>query len=191
MKESFNRSTDSQEKVKLQRLHCDLSGIQMKSIHGYQYFLVAINDTTRAVWIQHLRSKEAAEVVPIFKQLQKELKWEANTKVIFVRADNGKGEFGLMFQEHLLQEGMQFKPCPPYKHSMNRVAERAIQMVDQLTRSILYQARLPPTMWCYATEHAVWIRNRIPTSALPFGSDSTAETPYESYNSRKPNVQNL
>ena len=103
--------------------------------------------------------KEAAEVVPIFKQLQKELKQEANTKVIFVRADNGKGEFGLMFQEHLLQEGMQFKPCLSYKHSMNRVAERAIQMVNQLARSILYQARLPPIMWCYTTKHAVWIRN--------------------------------
>ena len=191
MKESFNKSTDSREEVKLRRIHCDLSGIRVKSIRGYQYFLVAIDDATRAVWIRHLRSKEAAEVVPAFRQLQKELEREANMKIVFVRADNGKGEFGSMFQDHLSQEGMQFEPCPPYKHSMNGVAERLIQMIDQLARSMLYQAKLPPTMWCYATEHAVWIRNRTPTSALPFSNNSTAETPYESYNLRKPDVRNL
>ena len=126
MKESFNKSTDSREKGKLRRLHYDLSRIRMKSIRGYQYFLIAVDDATRAVWIRHLRLKEAVEVVPIFKQLQKELKREANTKVIFVRSDNGKGEFGLMFQDHLSQEGMQFEPCPLYKHSMNGVVERMI-----------------------------------------------------------------
>jgi hypothetical protein len=47
MKESFNKKTDNRAKKKLVRLHCDISGIQVKSICGFRYFLVVTDDATR------------------------------------------------------------------------------------------------------------------------------------------------
>jgi transposase len=44
--------------------------------------------------------------------------------IVFVRADNGKSEFGLGFQDYCKEVGIQFEPRPPYKHSMNGVVER-------------------------------------------------------------------
>jgi hypothetical protein len=63
-----------------------------------------------------------------------------------VRSDNGRGEFGAMFQEALLQEGVQFESSPPYKHSLNGVIERAIGKINAIIRSLLYQAKLHHSM---------------------------------------------
>ena len=43
---------------------------------------------------------------------------------------------------------------------------------------MLFDADLPPEFWDYAVEHAVYIKNRVPTAALPF-RNITAITPYE------------
>ena len=56
--------------------------------------------------------------------------------------------------------------------------------------SMLYQATLYHTLWCYAAEHAVWLKNRLPTSALPFG-DLPGVIPWEAYHGAKPNIRDL
>ena len=62
-------------------------------------------------------------------------------------------------------------------------------------RSILYESGLPYQMWDYAIEHAIWIKNRVPTSALPFGSEdlfvSTSITPFRAYTGDHPDFKNL
>ena len=155
MKESFRSKTDNRFKTKLRRLHADLSGIKETSIQGYRYFLIIVDDATRATWIRFLQIKSAAEVVPQFKQLKTELKLEANTKVVFIRYDNRKGEFRAEFQSYLKEEGIQIEPCPVYKHSINGVAERIIGLIDKLVRSMLYQAKASHRLWDYTTEHTV------------------------------------
>ena len=55
---------------------------------------------------------------------------------------------------------------------------------------MLYQANLHHSLWCYAAEHAVWLKNRLPTSALPFG-DLPGVTPWEAYHGAKPNIRDL
>ena len=47
-----------------------------------------------------------------------------------VKADNAKGEFGSEFQNKCKEDGIQFEPCPAYKHSLNGVSERAVYMTD-------------------------------------------------------------
>jgi hypothetical protein len=47
-----------------------------------------------------------------------------------VRADNIKGEFGSKFQNKYKEDGIQFEPCPIYKHSLNGVSERAVYITD-------------------------------------------------------------
>ena len=141
MKESFRSKIDNRFETKLRRLYVDLSGIKETSIQGYRYFLVVVDNAIRATWIRFLRIKSAAEVVPQFKQLKTELELEVNTKVVFVRCDNRKGEFGAEFQSYLYEEGIQIEPCPVYKYSMNGVVERIIGLIDKLVRSMLYQAK--------------------------------------------------
>ena len=146
------------------------------------------DNAIRQSWVALLCDKSALEAVSKFKQLAKQIELESGAKIIFVRSDNGTGEFGTMYQEALLQEGIQFEPSPPYKHSLNGVIERAMGKINAVIRSLLYQAKLHHLMWDYAVKHAVWLKNRLLTSALPYGTYFDAVTPFQAYRRHKPDL---
>jgi hypothetical protein len=190
-KESFNKKTDNRSTVKLGRLHCDISGIQDISIRGYKYYLLVVDDATRSIWIRFLKDKSAQECVPAFKQLALELELDAGVKISAVRADNGKGEFGADFQAFLRDKGVIFEPSPANKHSLNGVVERMMQTIKNMARSMQYAADTPPSLWCYAIEYSVFLKNRLMSAALPWGDYTGCTTPYEAYTGRKPKLDTL
>ena len=63
--------------------------------------------------------------------------------------------------------------------------------INATIRSLLYQAKLHHSMWDYAVEHAVWLKNRLPTSALPYGAYFDAATPFQAYHGHKPDLESL
>ena len=78
---------------------------------------------------------------------------------------------------------------------MNRVIKLAIRIITEIARTIMYQAKMPYQLWDYSVEHAVWIKNRLPISALPFGNKdhfvATLVTLYEEYIRVKPDSKDL
>jgi hypothetical protein len=72
-----------------------------------------------------------------------------------VRADNIKGEFGSKFQNKYKEDGIQFEPCPIYKHSLNGVSERAVYITDYKIRLLLFDSKLLIDLWCLAAEHII------------------------------------
>jgi hypothetical protein len=76
---------------------------------------------------------------------------------------------------------------------MNWVVERAIYTTDCKARSLLFEGGLSGEFWCYAVEHAVYIKNKVPTSALPFGDSlsTNAITPWHAYTGKLPELFNL
>ncbi|KAI0992685.1 hypothetical protein K3495_g15500, partial [Podosphaera aphanis] len=131
-----------------------------------------------------------SEVLSAFKEIKSMTELESSEKIVLIRADNGKSEFGTSFQSYCKEVGIQFEPSPPYKHSMNGVVERWIGSTETIARSMLYEAGLPHQLWDYAIEHSVWIKNRVPTAALPF--DKILEkTPFEAYYSKLASLKNL
>ena len=78
-------------------LYADLSGILLISIRGYRYFLLAICNATQATWIRLLKSKGTADVLLAILGIKTQIEKETGNKVVKVRCDNGKGEFGQAF----------------------------------------------------------------------------------------------
>ena len=97
IKESFNKSTDNQEQLKVRRLYADIFRIKSRSIRGFRYFLLISDDTTRQSWVILLRDKLASKAVSKFKQLAKQIELESGAKIVFIRSDNRTGEFGTMY----------------------------------------------------------------------------------------------
>jgi len=193
MKESLNKKTDSRTKERIRKVHCDTSGIRPTSFRGYKYYLLVTDDATRYSWVRFLKTKATDEVFPALMEVIHMIERETADKVVTVRADNDKGEFGPEFVRRCNEDGMAFEPCPAYKHSMNGVSERHIYTTDCKARSLLFDADLPPEFWCLAIDHAIWVKNRVPTSALPFGEGrlGTTKTPYDAYCDKVPNLQHL
>jgi hypothetical protein len=138
MKESFNKKTDSRQCQRIRKLYADTSGILPISIRGYRYFLLVICDATRATWIRLLKSKGTADVLLALLGIKTQIEKETRDKVVQVRCDNGKGEFGQAFQDEMKKEGVQVEPCLAYKHLMNGVVERAMYTIDCKIRSMIY-----------------------------------------------------
>ena len=86
---------------------------------------------------------------------------------------------------------MIFEPSLPNKHSLNGVVKRWIQSIKNMARSIQYAAGTPPSLWCYAIEYAVYLKNRLITASLPWGNYTGYMTPYQAYTSRKPKLDTL
>jgi hypothetical protein len=65
--------------------------------------------------------------------------------------------------------------------------------VDCKARSILFEAGLDPEFWCFAVEHTVYIKNRVPTVVLPYEGLEVQDviTPFEAYSVRVPNLEKL
>ncbi|RAL58001.1 hypothetical protein DID88_006630 [Monilinia fructigena] len=154
----------------------DLSGIQEPSENGNRYFIAVVDDATRGTWLRFIKDKSAETVVPILMYLISQIEKEFNCKVAIIRADNGKGEFGTSFQTEIGKRGLIFEPSPPGKHSMNGVAEKKIQDISATARSLLSESGIKPSMWELTVKHAVHLKNRSPTKALPFGEAGTLST---------------
>ena len=96
-KESYHKKTDSRTGTKVRRLHADLSGIQPHSTRGHRYFLVVVDDASRRCWMRLVKSKDTAAVFPMLVEIRKQAERESGEKCVFVRANNGSGEFGATF----------------------------------------------------------------------------------------------
>ncbi|KAI1003302.1 hypothetical protein K3495_g4899 [Podosphaera aphanis] len=181
MKESFSKKTDKRTFQPARRLHDDLSGKLPTSIRGYNYFLIVIDDASRCGWIRLLKTKSTAD---------------CGGKTAFFTADNGSGEYGQQWKEWCKELGIETQPSPPYKHSLNGVAERAIGYLVQLARSMIFHAQLDwKYYWCHAIQHAMYIRKRLPTTALPFGPENTRpgsnSTPISAFSDKNTNLDKL
>lgn len=63
---------------------------------------------------------------------------------------------------------------PLHKYSLNGVTERAVEFLVQLAKSMIFHAQLNwKVCCCSAIKHAIYIQNRLVTTALHFGSENS------------------
>ena len=74
----------------------------------------------------------------------------------------------------------------PYMHHQNGQVESDVKRLFDKARTLMHYPlkRVPPSLWCYAVEHAAYILNRSPNR-------KNAQTPYEMINNIKPDMTNI
>ena len=169
-------------------VHADIVGPFKTSIVGsYKYVLVLVDDHSRTKYACFLRNKgEALKHIRSFvaalnAQLNKGR--SAPTQVVGSLHTDNAGEFlSREFKDFLAEEVISQTTCPPYVHSLNGVAERAIRSIMENARAHLIASNAPISFWPYAVEHAVDILNR---STGPPGSDQSS---FELVHGQKPKL---
>lgn len=76
-----------------------------------------------------------------------------------------------MFEE----DGTLLKVRAPYCPEQNGLAERRGRTTIEMGRTLMIQSGVPANCWEDAVLHANYVRNRVPTRALP------GTTPYEKF----------
>jgi hypothetical protein len=168
----------------LELVHADLCGkITPESIGGASYFLLVVDDHSRYMWIEMLKSKDQA--FECFKKIMLRAESESGEKLKALRTDRG-GEFtSNMFSVFCSNGGIKHYTTAPYTPQQNGVVERRNQSVVEMARCLLKAMRVPSVFWGEAVRTAVYLLNRCPTKAL------SGKTPFEVWHGKKPVVSHL
>ena len=66
--------------------------------------------------------------------------------------------------------GISFRLSCPYSSPQNGKAERKIRSINNIIRTLLIHASIPPSFWQYALEMASYISNILPSKSITFQS---------------------
>ena len=140
--EILSKKTSKREKIPSRGLYFDTINWISILIRGYNYYLLYIDNITYYIWVALFKTLYTKEVLLYIKEIVSWVHTFIGNKVAWIKADNGKGEFGHKFQNELISRGIDFEPCPLYKHSYNSVIERIIYIVDYKIRSLLFKGNI-------------------------------------------------
>jgi hypothetical protein len=180
----FSDATTYRAEKCLELTHGDLCGpISPATAAGNKYFLLVVDDASRYMWVELLRTKD--EALKFFKKIKALAETDVGLKMKTFRTDHG-GEFlSAEFTSFCSEQGLHRHTTAPYSPQQNGIVERRNQSVVEMARCMLKSMAMPAVFWAEAVKVAVHILNRSPTRALQ------GKTPYEVWNKRKPNVSYL
>jgi hypothetical protein len=132
----FPKVSGFREVKNLEQVHVDLCGqIAPKSIGGASYFLLVVDDHSRYMWVEMLKSKDQA--LECFKRIKQRAEVESGNKLKALRIDRG-GEFtSNMFSIFFSEGGIKHCTTTPYSPQQNGVVERRNQTVVEMARCLL------------------------------------------------------
>jgi transposase InsO family protein len=166
-----------------QLIHCDLWTSPLVSFTGYQYYLVLIDDYSHYAWTFPLRNKSDATAT--IQQFYAYVLNQFHMSIQCIQCDNG-GEFvNNTLRSFLTDHGIVFRLSCPYTSSQNGKAERAIRTINDIIRTLLLQAHMPPKYWVEALNTATYLLNRRPSKTINF------VTPYQILFNHAPNYSHL
>ena len=160
----------------------DSDGKLVTSIDNHRAYLLIIDRATRYIWIFLTKSKH-----PPISQVEGFLKrFKGLHRNATITTDNG-GDLSksIKFRKVIKDADYTLNTTGAHASAQNGLAERPNQDLAKMMRALLYSADLGSEYWSYALRHSVYLKNRLPHSALQF------TTPFEKLNGHKPNLSKL
>jgi Integrase core domain len=167
-----------------QLIHSDVWGpAPIDSYDNFKYFVTFIDDFSRATWLYLLNSK--TEVFPIFKDFAKLISTQYNTQIRILRTDNGTEYINNNFRDFLSNMGIIHQTTCVGTPEQNGIAERKNRHILEVTRSLMFQSKIPKYLWSDAILTATYLINRLPSVVLEYKS------PLETLNNQKISLNHL
>ena len=135
-----------------QLTHLDLWGkYDVASIHGNRYYLLLVDDATRYVTVEFLKTKS--------KAAQRIIEYLTHLKTLghtphAIWIDRGTEFVKDELRDWCRSQGVHFELTAPYSPSQNGVAERMNRTLVELSCAMLSDSELPEFLWEPAVAHA-------------------------------------
>lgn len=164
-------------------IHSDVWTSPIHSYDGYKYFVLFIDDRSRATWLYLLKSKN--EVCSVFKDFHNMVINQFGAKVKTFRSDNGTEFVKGILPDYLRSHGIILQTSCVGTPQQNGVSERKNRHVLDVTRALMLQMNVPKKYWSHGVLAATYLINRLPSRVLSFKS------PLEVLLHRKLNISHL
>lgn len=180
----FPKQSSYRAEKGLDLFHADLCGqVRPPTVGGKSFFLLVVDDFSRYMWIELLRSKD--EALACLKRIKQRAEVDQEGRLKALRIDRG-GEFNsVSFAIFCNEHGIKHYTTTPYSPQQNGVVERRNQTVVEMARCMLKSKGVPSKYWGEAVTTAVYLLNRSPTKSVQ------DKTPYEAWHGKKPQVDHL
>ena len=180
-------------------LHVDLKEMVL-SKEGYRWVVFAIDEYTRYVFIEFIKSKaDAADAVLriraafdaiVATPVDAEGKALPRPRVREIHSDREGKLVSAYFKDLCASESLHHTTSPPHDHDLNPIAERTIGLISEVSTAIRIESSAPIGLWPWIISYAVDYHNSMITSA----GSSTADvniTPHQRLTRRPPRIMDL
>ncbi|PWA99952.1 ribonuclease H-like domain-containing protein [Artemisia annua] len=145
-------------------IHSDVWTSPISSLSGFKYYVLFLDHYSHFVWVYPLINK--SDVLSKFVVFRKYVHTQFKCEIKSFQCDHG-GEFDNHNLHKLFADnGIQFRFSCPKTSQQNGKSERMIRTINNLIRTLLFQANLPPTFWVEALNMAVHLINFLPSTAI-------------------------
>jgi hypothetical protein len=183
IKKPFPRSNNRSKEI-LDLIHLDVCGpIPVKSLGGYSYYIIFIDDYSIKTWLYLLKTKD--EVFNKFQEFKEEIKNLTNKKIKMLRNDNGGEYTSKEFVAFYKSIGIRRDLIVPHNPQQNGVAERKNKLIEETIKTLRNDQGLSMFLWGEEAMTTIYVQNRSPHRILK------DMTPEEAFSGKKPNVENL
>ena len=145
-------------------IHCDLWTSPIMSIPGSKYYLVCLDDFTHYLWTFPLKLKP--ETFNTLCNFHSYVLTHFNCCIQFIQSDNGREFDNNVARSFFLQQGIHLRLSCPHTSQQNGKAECVIQSINNIIRTLLFQASMPPAYWAESLRTATHLFNFYPTKTL-------------------------
>ncbi|GKA93918.1 ribonuclease H-like domain-containing protein, partial [Tanacetum coccineum] len=145
-------------------IYSDLWTFSIVSSSGFKYYVLFLDYFSHYVWIY--LPKHKSDMFGKFMHFRAYVKNQFKSEIKSFQCDHG-GEFDNK-QLHTLfsNNGIQFRFSCPKTSQQNGNAKRMICTINNVIRTLLFQAYLPPSFWVEALHMATYLLNLIPSTAI-------------------------
>ncbi|GJU59958.1 ribonuclease H-like domain-containing protein [Tanacetum coccineum] len=144
--------------------HTDLWTSPVSSMSGYKYYVLFLDHYLHFLWVYPLHRKSDAQSKLL--HFRAFVKTQFNREIKAFQCDHG-GEFdNNSLHELFATNGIQFRFSCPRTSQQNGKSERMIRTINNVVRSLLFQARLPPEYWVEALLTAAYLLNILPSTSI-------------------------
>lgn len=161
-------------------IHCDLWTSPVMSISGYKYYLVCLDDFTHYLWTFPLTLK--SDTFNTLRNFHSYILTHFNCRVQFIQCDNGREFDNNAARSFFLAQGIHLRLSCPHTSQQNGKAERVIRSINNIVRTLLFQASMPPAYWVESLRTATHLFNLYPTKTLQ------NRTPYQALFGHPPHM---
>ena len=146
-------------------IHSDVWGpAPITSYNGFRYFVIFIDDYSKATWLYLLKSKD--EVFNRFQEFLNLVETQFNAKIKIFRSDNGTEFVNNNFINLFSKKGIIHQTTCINTLEQNGVSERKNRHLLEVTRALLFQSNVPKAYWSDAILNATYLINRTPSIRL-------------------------
>jgi IS30 family transposase len=145
-------------------VHCDLWTSPVLSISGFKYYLVILDDYSHFLWTFPLRLK--SDTFSTLSNFFAYVSTQFGCPIKSIQCDNGREFDNSSSRAFFLANGVSLRMSCPYTSQQNGMAERILRTTNNIIRTLLFQASMPPSYWVDALATATYLINRLPTKTL-------------------------